>query len=471
VSQIRTRFAPSPTGSLHIGSARTALFNWAYARRHGGTYVLRVEDTDRERSTAESERGLLEALEWLGLDWDEGPLRQTERGDRHASVIEELLAKGLAYRCVCPAEELRERREKTIADGRSWVYDRRCRDLALGPDCGKHAVRLHVDDDAHLEWDDLVFGPSGQLGAEIGDMIIRRSDGGPLYHLAVVVDDQDMGITHVIRGADHHSNTPFQLAIYRAIGATPPAFAHVPLIVGESGKKLSKRRDVVSIQQYREDGYLPEALCNWLVRLGWSHGDDEVFGLDDIGRLFDLDAVGRSSARADSGKLQWLNQHYLRGLSPERLAAALDPYIERAPDGPAVDCPQFSHLVDLLIERSKTLPELAAQTDWYFASQLEYEAKAAKKHLVPDRVAPLKSLQHALAELEDWSPAALEDAFQAVRSAHDDLPMGKLAQPVRVALTGRQQSPGIFDVLWVLGKARSTERIGAAVAAIEAGEA
>lgn len=469
--QIRTRFAPSPTGSLHIGSARTALFNWAYARRHGGTYVLRIEDTDRERSTGESERRLLEALEWLGLDWDEGPLRQSERSERHAAVVEDLLAAGLAYRCVCSPEELRERREKTIAEGRSWVYDRRCRDLALGPDCGKHAVRLHVDDDARLEWDDLVFGPSGQLGSEIGDMIIRRGDGGPLYHLAVVVDDQDMQITHVIRGADHHSNTPFQLAIYRAMGSVPPSFAHVPLIVGESGKKLSKRRDVVSIQQYREDGYLAEALCNWLVRMGWSHGDDEVFSLADIGRLFELGAVGHSSARADSAKLQWLNQHYLRALSPERLAAELDPYIERGADGPAIDCPQFAHLVDLLIERSKTLPELAAQTDWYFANSVEYEAKAARKHLVPDRVAPLRSLQGELERLEDWSQEALEAAFLSVRRSHDDLPMGKLAQPVRVALTGRQQSPGIFDVLWVLGKARSLERIAAAITSIEAGEA
>jgi glutamyl-tRNA synthetase len=213
MASIRTRFAPSPTGALHLGSARTALFNWAFARRHGGTYVLRVEDTDRERSTPESERSLLEALEWLRLDWDEGPHRQSERRDRHAAVVEELLAKGLAYRCVCTPEELQERREQTLSDGRSWVYDRRCRDLGLGPDCGRHSVRLHVDDDQGLKWHDMVFGPSGQRGSEIGDMIIRRSDGGPLYHLAVVVDDHDMGITHVIRGADHHSTTPFQLAI------------------------------------------------------------------------------------------------------------------------------------------------------------------------------------------------------------------------------------------------------------------
>ncbi len=359
MASIRTRFAPSPTGALHLGSARTALFNWAFARRHGGTYVLRVEDTDRERSTPESERSLLEALEWLRLDWDEGPHRQSERRDRHAAVVEELLAKGLAYRCVCTPEELQERREQTLSDGRSWVYDRRCRDLGLGPDCGRHAVRLHVDDDQDLKWHDMVFGPSGQRGSEIGDMIIRRSDGGPLYHLAVVVDDHDMGITHVIRGADHHSNTPFQLAIYSALGAQPPKFAHVPLIVSESGKKLSKRRDNVSIQQFQEQGYLPEALCNWLVRLGWSHGDDEVFSLEQIGKLFDLDAVGRSSARADSAKLQWLNQHYMGEIGSTQLVAALEPFFTRDDASPSAETPQFTKLVALLLERSKTLAELA----------------------------------------------------------------------------------------------------------------
>lgn len=477
VSQIRTRFAPSPTGSLHIGSARTALFNWAYARHHGGCYVLRIEDTDRQRSTPESERSLLEALEWLGLDWDEGPYRQSERRERHSAAIETLLDEGRAYRCVCTPEELRERREKTIADGRSWVYDRRCRDLALGADCGKHAVRLAVDDEARLEWDDLVFGPSGQLGAEIGDMIIRRGDGGPLYHLAVVVDDRDMRISHVIRGADHHSNTPFQLAIYRALGATAPAFAHVPLIVGESGKKLSKRHDTPSIQQYREQGILPEALCNWLVRLGWSHGDEELFSLQRIAELFDLDSVGRSSARADASKLSWLNQHYMRELSRDRLMAALLPYLEaganagleRGPDAPSPHTEQFARLVELLLERAQSLTALAAQTGWYFADVLQYDEQAARKHLVRDRLGPLRSLEAGLAAIEDWNPETLEQAFQAACAAHDDLAMGKLAQPVRVALTGAARSPGIFDLLWVLGKQRSLQRIASGIAHIESG--
>ena len=250
--------------------------------------MLRVEDTDVERSTKESEAGLLAGLEWLGLGWEEGPHLQSQRRDRHCEVIEELLASGRAYRCICTRDELEERKQATIASGGKWTYDGRCREANHGPDCGPHTVRLRLPEEGRLDWDDLVYGKSGQDAREIGDRIIRRSDGGPLYHLAVVVDDVDMQISHVIRGTDHHSNTPFQLAIYRALDATPPAFAHLPLIVGEGGKKLSKRDDAgaVSIERFRDEGYLPEALCNWLVRMGWSHGDQEIFGLDEIGSLF-----------------------------------------------------------------------------------------------------------------------------------------------------------------------------------------
>jgi glutamyl-tRNA synthetase len=308
MAQVRTRFAPSPTGFLHVGSARTALFNWAYARRHGGVFVLRIEDTDRERSTLESERAVLDSLRWLGIGWDEGPFRQSARRERYDAAVEGLLASGRAYRCVCTQESLAERREQTLAAGRSWVYDGRCRELALGPQCGSHTVRLRLPADEWLGWNDLVFGESGQQASEIGDMNIRRSDGHPLYNLAVVVDDLEMEITQVIRGADHLGNTCFQIALYRALAAEPPEFAHVPLIVGPGGKKLSKRRDPVSVQDYHEEGYLPQALCNWLIRIGWSHGDQEVFSRDEIQRLFDLDAINRSSAQADPAKLQWLSQ-------------------------------------------------------------------------------------------------------------------------------------------------------------------
>ena len=327
---IRTRFAPSPTGYLHIGGARTALYNWAWTRRLGGTFVLRIEDTDRERSTAESEAAVLGGLAWLGIDWDEGPFRQSERGAHYAAAIERLLASERAYRCICTPAEIEERRQATVAAGGKWTYDRRCAEAGYGPDCGPHAVRLRVPTDGKLGFDDAVFGPSGQEAREIGDMVIRRTDGSPLYHLAVVVDDVAMGITHVIRGADHLNNTPFQLALYGALDATPPHFAHVPLIVGSDGRKLSKRRDPVAVQHFRDAGYLPEAMCNWLVRLGWSHGDQEIFSMQEIRTLFDLDAVQRASGQADPGKLDWLNQHYIKERPRDRLAREVAPLLAAA---------------------------------------------------------------------------------------------------------------------------------------------
>ncbi|MFP8875007.1 MAG: glutamate--tRNA ligase, partial [Myxococcota bacterium] len=353
---IRTRFAPSPTGYLHLGSARTALFNWAFARHHQGCLVLRIDDTDRVRSTPESERTVLQGLEWLGLEWDEGPFRQSERSARHAEQIQKLLAEDKAYRCVCTREELEERK---LRSGGRRAYDGRCRDLGLEADCGPHTVRLRLDPDADLSWNDLVFGTSGQEAAQVGDMIIRRSDGTPLYNFAVVVDDIDMGITHVIRGADHQPNTPLQIGIYRALGAELPAFAHLPLIVGASGKKLSKRRDPVSIQEFETKGYLPQALRNWLVRIGWSHGDDVIFSSEEIISFFGLDAVGRSSAQADPDKLLWLNQHYIKNLPDEDLLAALDPFLVSLTGSPAPRSPAFTRLVGLLRERSQTLEAMA----------------------------------------------------------------------------------------------------------------
>ena len=460
---VRTRFAPSPTGFLHMGSARTALFNWAYAHRHGGQLVLRIEDTDRERSTRESERAVLDGLRWLGIDWDEGPFRQSERAEHHAEAIETLLAKDRAYRCRCTPEELEERRQKVIAGGGSWVYDGRCRELALGPGCGLHTVRLRLPDSGRLDWDDLVFGPSGQESAELGDRIIRRSDGDPLYNLAVVVDDVDMGITHVIRGADHHNNTAFQIAIYHALGREPPVFAHVPLIVGPGGKKLSKRRDPVSVESYREEGYLPEAVCNWLVRIGWSHGDDEVFSREQIRQLFDLDAVHRASAQIDKDKLAWLNQHYIKEMPRPDLIRALAPFFERVAGRPVEVSPGLERLVDLLRERSHTLVELTERARFMLVEVTGYDEKAAKKHLKPAIEPILRDLHDRLRDLEEWTEASLEAAFEAIRKAHDDLPMGKLAQPVRVAVTGSAASPGIFETLAALGQERSVGRLAEAV--------
>jgi glutamyl-tRNA synthetase len=466
--EVRTRFAPSPTGFLHLGSARTALFNWAFARRWGGKLILRIEDTDRLRSLRESENAICDGLRWLGIDWDEGPFRQSERAERHAEVIESLIAKGRAYRCRCTQAELEERKRKAIASGDKWTYDGRCRDQNLGPDCGSHTVRLRVPDDANLAWDDLVFGPSGQDAREIGDMIIRRSDGGALFNVAVVIDDIDMGITHVIRGADHHPNTPFQIAVYQALEVTPPRFAHLPLIVGEGGKKLSKRHDPVSIEHYRSEGFLPQATCNWLVRLGWSHGDQEIFSREEICTLFDLDAVHRSSARVDTEKFLWLNQHYMKELPREELIRDLLPFLERETGGKVCVTPGLERLVDLLRARSKTLVEMTRQARFLICDEITYDEKAARKHLKPAIRPVLGDLHDALAGLDEWSEASIEAVFDRVRAAHGDLAMGKIAQPVRVAVTGGAVSPGISETLAALGKERSLRRIAAAVASLGA---
>ncbi len=464
---VRTRFAPSPTGFLHLGSARTALFNWAFARRHRGQLVLRIEDTDRERSTAEFEAGLLEGLHWLGIEWDEGPLRQSQRAERYAAAIEDLLASERAYRCVCSREELEARKQSTIAAGGKWTYDGRCRDRQLGPDCGRHTVRLRLPRDRRFDWDDLVFGPSGQPASELGDIIIRRSDATPLYNLAVVVDDLDMQISHVIRGADHLSNTPVQLAIYDALGRRPPLLAHVPLIVAPGGKKLSKRLMPVSIQQYRDDGTLPQAMRNWLVRIGWSHGDEEIFSAEEICSFFDLRAVNRSSAQADPARLLWLNRHYIQTLPMPELLKQVLPAFEAELDREVEATPDLERLVDLLRERSKTPLDMARQARFFLVEKLSpYDPELAAKHLSPAIEASLAELCTQLEALEDWGEAGLETAFDAVRAQHAGLAMGKLAQAVRVAITGSAASPGIYETLAVLGKLRSLERIAAALSGV-----
>lgn len=469
MSNIRTRFAPSPTGFLHLGSARTALFNWAYARHHGGRFVLRIEDTDRERSTAESEAGLIEGLRWLGLDWDEGPFRQSERAERHREVIDQLLLEGKAYRCICTREQLEERKQATLAKGGKWTYDGVCRDAGHGPDCGEHTVRLRLPEDAVLGWDDLVFGPSGQEPGEVGDKIIQRSDGDALFHLTVVVDDIDMDITHVIRGADHHPNTPFQIAIYQAMGAALPRFAHVPLIVGPSGKKLSKRRDPVSIEAYREQGYLPEGLRNWLVRIGWSHGDDELFSREEIIEKFDLAGVGRASAQADPDKLAWVNQQHIKQASMDELLDALAPHWSKYLDAAPERDDRLARAVDLNRERAKTLDEMASLCALLLREQIdlrgEAAAKAVKKHLKPAALPLVESLYAALEKLEvdEWSESQLESVFEAVAAHHDDVKLGKIAQPVRVAVTGGPVSPGIYETMVVIGRKRCLPRIEQAI--------
>ncbi len=463
MSTIRTRFAPSPTGYLHIGGARTALFNWALTRRLGGEFVLRIEDTDLERSTRESEQAVIDGLRWLGIDWDEGPHRQTERAARHTEVVESLLASGAAYRCVCTRERLEELRAAELAAGGKGIYDGHCRDLGLAADCGPHTVRLRIDRERSLRWDDLVFGPSGQDASEIGDGIIRRGDGSPLFHLAVVVDDLDMSITHVVRGADHYSNTPFQLALYHALDATIPAFAHVPLIVAKSGRKLSKRKDPVSIQQFKADGYLPEAMLNWLARLGWSHGDQEIFSATEIAQHFDLDHVGRSGAQADLDKLQWLNQHYLKARSPASLFEVASPFLDSVAGHTVERDGNLDKLLDLLCERSEQLVQMAEKARFALVDEIEIEPGPAKKHLRPVALEPLEALIDALDALDEWTQTAIESAFQNTCQAKGDLKLGKLAQPVRVAVTGTSASPGIYETLEVVGRERTLRRLRVAV--------
>jgi glutamyl-tRNA synthetase len=466
---IRTRFAPSPTGFLHIGGARTALYNWAWTRRHGGTFVLRIEDTDRERSTAASEAAVLGGLAWLGIDWDEGPFRQSEHGERYAAAIDRLLAQNRAYRCICTPEEIEERRQATLARGDKWIYDGRCAEAAHGPGCGPHAVRLRVHREGLLGFDDAVFGPSGQDARELGDMVIRRSDGTPLYHLAGVVDDIAMGITDVIRGADHLNNTPFQLALYRALDAAPPRFAHVPLIVGSDGRKLSKRRDPVSVQHFRDAGYLPEAMCNWLVRIGWSHGDQEIFARDEIAALFDLAEVHRASGQADAGKLDWLNQHYIKERPRAQLVGELLPFLAAA-GTPVAATEELGALVDLLRERSKTLVEMAERARFFAVADadLVYDQAAVRKHWKAAARPALEELATELSKTARWDLGEIEAAFLRVLARHAGLALGKLAQPVRIAVTGSAASPGIYETLLVLGRERSCARIARALAELPA---
>jgi glutamyl-tRNA synthetase len=461
----RTRYAPSPTGALHLGGARTAAFNWAYARHHGGSFVLRIEDTDRERSTPESEAAMRDGLAWLGLDWDEGPFRQSEHQERHAAVVEELLAADRAYRCICTREDLEARREASVAAGKKWTYDGRCREAAHGPGCGPHVVRLRVAGSGRLSWDDLVFGESGQDADEIGDVILRRTDGTPLFHLAVVVDDLDMKIDTVIRGADHHLNTCIHLAIYRALDVDPPRYAHVPLIVGAGGRKLSKREAAASVQQYRDAGYVSEALLNWMIRWGWSHGDRETFGPEEIIELFDLGAVGRGAAQVDPAKLDWLGQYWLKKLPADELWTRLEPFLEADVGRPVTRTPELDLLVGLLRERSTTLAEMTARARFALVDEVTLDEKAVAKHLNPAVGPLLGDLRARLAALPTWSAPELERTFEAVRAANGDLAMGKLAQPVRVAVTGGTASPGIFETLVVVGRDRTLARLDAATRA------
>ncbi len=453
---ITTRFAPSPTGYLHVGGARTALFSWLYARKHGGQFVLRIEDTDLERSTAESVNAILEGMTWLGLEYDQGPFYQTQRFDRYHEVIQQLLDQGLAYRCNCSKERLDEMRDEAMKRKAKPRYDGHCRNIEVDQN-EPHVIRFANPEDGVVVVDDLVRGKVAFQNAELDDLIIQRTDGSPTYNLTVVVDDMDMGINVVIRGDDHLNNTPRQINILRALGHEPPKYAHVPMILGDDGARLSKRHGAVSVMQYRDDGYLPEALLNYLVRLGWSHGDQEIFSLDEMIEFFDIDAVNKAASTFNTEKLLWLNQHYIKSSDPARIAHLLSPHMGKLGIDPSQG-PDLVEVVKAQQERAKTLVEMAEISAFIYKDFDQYDETAAKKNLRPVAREPLEKALEALQNLEEWTPENLHKLVEAV-SAALELNMGKVAQPLRVAVVGRAASPGIDDTLFLVGKEACLRRI------------
>lgn len=468
---VRLRFAPSPTGHLHIGGARTALFNWLIARKFGGRFILRLEDTDQERSRREFEDEILRDLEWLGLTWDEGPgtggpygpYRQTERFEIYREAAERLLASGHAYRCTCSEDRLEALRRDAMATGRKPGYDGHCRDLGLGPDCGPHVIRFRMPDDGEIEMDDLVKGHVVVRNEELEDLVLIRTDGLPTYNYVVVVDDWSMGITHVLRGDDHLNNTPKQIQIYRALGATPPRFGHMPLILGGDGKRLSKRHGATSVGSYREMGYLAPALINYLARLGWSHGDMELFSTEEVLQVFDVADIGKSAGRWDPDKLLWVNQHWLQRLPLEEVGRQARPFLEARGVVDADD--RITAAAGTVRGRSRTLVELAEQAMFYFVDDeaLELDAAAARKFLTPETAELMDAMATLLDGAPEWRREALEPRVTAWMGERG-LGLGAIAQPVRVSVTGRKIGPGLFETLEVLGKERSMKRIRMGVA-------
>ena len=457
---IKTRFAPSPTGYLHVGGARTALFSWLHARKHGGKYVLRIEDTDLQRSTTESVNAILESMTWLGLDYDEGPFYQTRRFDRYNEVIEELLEKNLAYRCNCSRDRLEALREGQMQRKEKPRYDGHCRSLPISAD-EPHVIRFRNPPEGSIIIDDQVRGKIVFQNDELDDLIIRRTDGSPTYNLTVVVDDLDMGITDVIRGDDHVNNTPRQVNILQALGKESPRYAHVPMILGDDGARLSKRHGAVSVMEYRNQGILPEALLNYLVRLGWSHGDEELFTLDRMVELFDINDVNRAASAFNTEKLLWINQHYIKSADPVRIAGLLRPHLGELGIDPASG-PDLVAVVREQQERAKTLVEMAQISAFFYRDFESYDEKAAKKNLKAVAREPLQQLRERLAVLEDWEPEQLHQVVMDVAESLE-LKMGKVAQPLRVAVVGRAASPGIDVTLELVGKEASLRRIDRAL--------
>ncbi len=460
-STVRTRFAPSPTGYLHVGGARTALFCWLYARHAGGQFILRIEDTDRERSTDAAVQTILEGMRWLNLDYDEGPFYQTRRMDRYGQYIERLLDEDKAYHCYCSREELDEMREAQRARGETPRYDGRCRDRHEPRPGVKPVVRFKTPLDGVVTVDDLVLGTTEFANSQLDDLVIARPDGTPTYNFTVVVDDLEMKISHVIRGNDHLNNTPRQINIFKALGAPLPEFAHLPMINGSDGKKLSKRHGAVSVTEYRDAGYLSDALVNYLSRLGWSHGDQEIFSRQELIDAFDIKAVNKAAAVFDVEKLGWLNQHYIKAAQGDDLAEELIQRLNQRGINTASG-PDPLAMVEVQRERARTLEELTDKSLFAYQDFDTFEPVAAKKHLRPVALLAMLRIREALEKITDWTPQALDAAVKETAESLE-IKLGKLAQPLRVALTGSAASPSIEQTLFLTGKRASLERINRAI--------
>jgi len=464
---MKTRFAPSPTGLLHIGGIRTALFSWLYAKHNKGAFVLRIEDTDRERSTDEAVQVILDGMKWLGLEHDEGPFYQTQRFDRYKEVIEQLLAAGHAYRCTCSKERVDKIREEAMSQGKKPRYDGHCRALNISEDIsnGDFVIRFKTPTNGQVIVADAVQGKVTFENSELDDLIIARSDGTPTYNLTVVVDDMDMGITDVIRGDDHLNNTPRQINILKALDAEIPNYAHIPMILGPDGKKLSKRDGAASVLQYRDDGYLPEALLNYLVRLGWSKEDQEIFSIDEMISAFDIKDVNKSASSINPDKLLWLNQHYLKNADNASLVKPLTDLFNIM--GLTIgDGPDLEEVIDVQKYRTETLKDMAEQSLLFYQDFDEYAEKAAKKHLRPVILEPLQILYGVLEDIQDWTNEVIKGAIE-VTAEKFEIKMGKLAQPLRVSVTGTGISPSIDDTLRLLGQEKTLIRLRKGIVFIE----
>ncbi|MCW9698857.1 MULTISPECIES: glutamate--tRNA ligase [unclassified Avibacterium] len=464
--KVRTRFAPSPTGYLHVGGARTALYSWLFAKHNQGEFVLRIEDTDLERSTPEATQAILEGMEWLNLAWEHGPYYQTKRFDRYNQVIDQMLEQGLAYRCYCSKERLEHLRNEQEKNKEKPRYDGYCLHHAPENPDAPHVVRFKNPQEGSVVFDDAVRGRIEINNRELDDLIIRRTDGSPTYNFCVVIDDWDMGITHVVRGEDHINNTPRQINILKALGAPIPTYAHVSMILGDDGQKLSKRHGAVSVMQYRDEGFLPEALLNYLVRLGWGHGDQEIFSVEEMIKLFELTQVSKSASAFNTEKLLWLNHHYIRELPPEYVAKHLAWHYQQqgidTSNGPAL-----SDIVVMLGERCKTLKEMASASRYFFEEFDHFDESAVKKHFKSGAIDALEKVKEKLTALPQWTAEPIHQAIEQTAEVLG-VGMGKVGMPLRVAVTGAGQSPSMDITLVGIGRERSLARIQKAIDFIQA---